>query len=302
MPQENIQRSSDIFEILKKNHFLNYEIGLAIIDLNSPTPEIFGYNMDHFIYPASVYKIFIGAEVLRQVEVGILSLEQLVEIQSPNDVDKNPAIFPGDNRPLLVVGQKVSIDTLLNLMLTRSDNTASNTLIDLVTRESINTNIIEKYNWNGSGITRKFLDRKKEDAPYRFSETTLSCARHIAEFFYLVEKKQLTSPFVSNKLKEYMSKWNRTGRTGLYIPAYKTYYRKGGWLETNLYTHNIFSAIKSILQKGWAMIQWSNDAGVVKTEKSDYVISFFSINKTINPYKKFPMQKLARVIYKYMGY
>lgn len=300
MLREETKRNRDILEILKKNNFLKYELGLAIIDLNSPNPEIFGYNMDHFIYPASMYKIFIGAEVLRQIGIGKLSLDQLVEIQTPNDVDKNPTIFPGDTRPLLMAGQKVSIDTLLDLMLTRSDNTASNTLIDLVTRESINTNIIENYNWIGSGITRKFLDRKKEDAPYKFSETTLSCARHIAEFFYLVEKEQLISPFVSSKLKEYMSRWNNSGRTGLYIPEYKTYYRKVGWLETNLYKHNILSAIKSILKKGWAIIQWNNDAGVIKSKKSHYIIAFFSINKTINLYKNFPVQKLAKELYKYM--
>ncbi len=232
---EDENRSQKFSKLLAENGFTKNEMGIAIVDLNESEPKIFGYNMEHFLYPASVYKIFIGAETLRRIEIGDFSLDQIVEIKSPNDVDKDTKLFPGDNRNLLNAGDKVKIDYLLDLMLTRSDNTASNVLIDLVGRENITNNIIHKYNWSGSEVTRKFLDRIKEDKPFRFSETTKTCARHIAEFFYLVEKDKLISPFVSQKLKEYMLRWNREGRKGLSISDYVSYYRKGGYLENNLY-------------------------------------------------------------------
>ncbi len=206
---EDKDRSQKFFKILTENGFIKNEIGIAIIDLNEPTPTIFGYNLEYFLYPASVYKIFVGAEVLRQIEIGDFSLDQIVEIKPPNDLDKDARIFPGDTRKILNVGERVSFDYLLDLMLTRSDNTASNVLIDLVGRENITKNIIHKHNWNGSEVTRKFLDRIKEDKPFRYSETTKTCARHVAEFFYLVEKDKLISSFVSQKLKEYMLRWNR---------------------------------------------------------------------------------------------
>jgi D-alanyl-D-alanine carboxypeptidase len=74
-------------------------------------------------------------------------LDDLVEVNSLNEVDKdNPRLFPKsthrDHRPLLRSGEKVSIDYLLSLMLTRSDNTASNMLMDLANRENINNYII----------------------------------------------------------------------------------------------------------------------------------------------------------------
>lgn len=297
---EDKEKSNRLIEILRSERFLKKEIGIAIIDLKNPDIKIFGYNFDHFIYPASIYKIFIGAEVLRRIEIGDFSLEQIIEIKSPNDVDKDARIFPGDTRKLLNAGDKVTVNNLLDLMLTRSDNTASNSLLDIVGRENITKNIIHKYNWYGSEVTRKFLDRTKEDKAYQFSSTTLSCARHLAEFFYLVEMGKLISPYVSKKLKDYMTRWNREGRGGLYISEYISYYRKGGWLETNLYRHNFLSLCKSVFKKGWAIIRWSNDVGVVTGKNSKYAIALLTVNKSILPNSYFPIQKLAKVVYNFM--
>lgn len=315
---EDKDLSRKLLKILDENGFTEKEIGIAIIDLTKNEPKIFGYNFNHFIYPASIYKIFIGAEVLRMIEIGNFSLGQITKIKSPNDVDKDARLFPGDTRKLLNSGDEVSVDYLLNLMLTRSDNTSSNVLIDLVGRENITENIIHKYNWHGSEVTRKFLDRTKESKAYRFSESTKTCARHVAEFFYLVEKEKLISPFVSQKLKEYMLLWNKDGRTGLLISDYLSYYRKGGYLENNFYlplsteyykksgfaldyaVAGVFRLLKNIFTKGWAFIRWVNDAGVVKGKNSHYVISVFSVSKQLNPYKQFPMEKLAKLIFDFM--
>lgn len=315
---EDTKRSEEIQILLAKNGFSKREMGLAIIDLKEKEPKIFGYNLDHFIYPASVYKVFIGAEMLRRIEIGEFSLEQLVAITSPNDVDKDPKIFPGRSRKLLAVGEKVSIEYLLDLMLSESDNTASNVLIDLVGRENINKNIIDKYDWKGSGVTRKFLDRKNEDKKYRWSETTMTCARHVVEFFYLVEKEKLVSPFVSKKLKGYMLNWNQEGNRPLSISEYVLNYHKGGYFENNLYapfyrsyykkagfaldymTTDIFKLLKTIFTKGWAFIRWVNDAGVVEGKNSHYVIAFFSVSKQLNPNKRFPTEKLAKIVYDYV--
>jgi hypothetical protein len=297
---ENEELSERFSKILNNNGFTQNEISVAIVDLTKSKLEIFGYNINHFIYPASIYKVFIGAEVLRRVELGEFSLEQEIEIYSPNDVDRDVRIFPGDTRPLLNAGEKKSIRYLLGLMLMRSDNTASNTLIDLVGRENITKNIIHKYNWQGSEVTRKFLDRIKEDKPYQFSSTTLSSSRHLAEFFYLVETNKLISPFVSKTLKENMLSWNRSGRQGLYLNTYRGYYRKGGWLETNLWQYSFFTTLRNIIRKGWAVIRWMNDAGVITGAKSKYVIALLTVNKSILPTSYFPMKKFAKIVYEFM--
>ena len=301
--KENQELSEKLERIVKD--IAPNEISLAVINLKNPEPEIAGYNMDHFIYPASIYKVFIAAEILRQVDVGQRKLEDLIEVRNPNEVDKdNPKFFPEsihrDRRPLLKVGEEVTIDYLLDLMLTRSDNTASNVLMDVAGRESVNNHIILPNGWGGSEVTRKFLDRLKEEEEYRVSRITVSNARHLAEFFYKIETNQLINPWVSGKLKKYMLKWNRDRRDGLNLPEFKSYYRKGGWLEINGYKWNIWKGVKSSYQKGSAIIKYSGDVGVVVGKNSHYVIAALTITKTKWPWVRFPMKKLSKEIYKLM--
>lgn len=301
--KENKNLNQKLVEIIKK--FNVNEISLTLINLKTPEPEIAGYNMEHFIYPGSIYKVFVASEVLRQIDAGQRKLEDLILISDVNEVDKdNPRFFPKsthrDHRPLLKAGEKATLDYLLNLMLTRSDNTASNVLIDIAGRENINTNIILPNGWSGSDVTRKFLDRLKEEGEYRVSKITVSNAKHLVELFYKIETNQLVNANVSQKLKSYMLKWNRDSRKGLYIPEFKDYYRKGGWLEINGYKWNIWRGIKSAYQKGVAIIRYSGDAGVVTGSNSHYAIAVLTITKTKYPWVKFPMKKLSKEIYKLM--
>lgn len=301
MFSEDKNQSQKFLKLLTDNGFIKNEIGVAIIDLKKPEPKIFGHNFDHFIYPASVYKIFIGAEVLRRIENGDFSLDQTIEVKSMDEINKEARIFPGDTRKIINIGDKLSIDYLIDLMLTKSDNSASTILLDLVGAENITKNIIYKYCWHGSEISKGFLDLVRENKHYQFSSTTKSCARHLVEFFYLVEKEKLISPFVSKKLKEYMLRTSKSKKKGLWLEnVYLEYYNKGGWLETNLYKYSIFSACKAILKKGWAITRWNNDVGVVTGKKSKYVIALLSLNKSILPTDYFPIKKFGKIVHDFM--
>ena len=120
--QENTKLTQKIKNIVESIYPKAGQVSVAVIDLQSATPTIAGYNMDHFIYPASIYKVFIAAEILRKIDTGKLRLTDQIEITEPNEVDKKIIFFPGsiakDDRPLLKTGEKVSIDYLLDLMLT----------------------------------------------------------------------------------------------------------------------------------------------------------------------------------------
>lgn len=300
--KENIELSKKIREIVESIHPIPSDISVAVIDLKNPNTQIAGYNMDQFIYPASIYKVFVGAEILRQINSGERKLEDEVEINSINEVDKdNPSFFPKsthrDHRPLLKTGDRVTLDYLLDLMLTRSDNTASNVLIDIAGRENINNNIILPNGWSGSDVTRKFLDRLKEEGEHRVSKITVSNARHLSEFFYKVETNQLVNLWVSQKLKSYMLRWNRDKRRSLNLPQFKSYYRKGGWLIINGYRHNLYKAIKSVFNKGYAVIKYSGDAGVVLGKNTHYAIAVLTITKTKWPWQEFNLKKLSKGIY-----
>lgn len=275
------------------------EISFALINLKSNTTEILGYNINKFIYPASVYKVFVGAEMLRQIHEKKYSIDQIIEIKGMDDFDKNYNLFPKfttlDNRPPLMSGDKITIDYLLDLMFSRSDNVASNILTNLITKESLN-NFIISNNWEGSKIPEKFLMQKKENEKYRHSDITVTCAKHLVELFYKIEKNQLVNEWVSIKLKDYMRKWNRDGSGGLNLPEFKDYYRKGGQLEINHYKINFLGAIRNIFQKGYAIKRWSNDVGVVDTDDCHYVIAILTSIKTLWPWAKFPMKRFSREV------
>ncbi len=142
------KRSAEIREIMESRGFLRGSFfAIALVDLKASEPKIFGVNLDEFVYPASVYKIFIGAEVLRQIEAGMHSLDEKIVVKSPNDVDHDARLFPGSSEPLLSAGESATIDKLLSLMLEQSDNTASNCLIDLFGRENMTKYIILANGW-----------------------------------------------------------------------------------------------------------------------------------------------------------
>jgi hypothetical protein len=310
--EENTQRSNKIAHVIANSGYSKQvtKLSVAIIDLKTPS-EIFGTNLELFLYPASVFKIFIGAEVLRQIEGGKYTLAQEILIRPLNDIPKELRLYP-DPRTTLKTGNYVTIDRLLYLMLAISDNTASNCLYELVGMESIIKNIIEPNGWQGTGLTPYFLDQVKHHKPYRHTEMLQANARHVAELFGLVEQEKLISPFVSRKLKEYMLRFDRTSRHGYSYPEFLRY-RKGGYLETNLYTSfyrksgfgldvikGFGSLVKNIFTKGWAFQRYMHDAGVIEGKSSKYVAVIFTLSRQMNPRKFFQMNELAKELFEYM--
>lgn len=226
-------------------------ISFAVIDLSGKRPVIGGVEMDNFIYPASVYKIYIALEVLKQISNGQYSLFDPYVVKSPNDVDKSSEIA-WDPRPLLRAGDTVTINYLLDLMITRSDNSASNCLIDIANRKNINKTMHE-YGWQGSEVTRKFLSRKFEDPGYDTIAGTMTNALHTADFMYKVETNQLVNPWVSQQLKVLLGRQLDTTKLATGLPRDAMFYHKSGW---------------------WSY--FTNDVGIVDDGEVKYIIALFT--------------------------
>lgn len=226
------------------------KISFAVIDLNKKKPSIGGVYFDNFIYPASVYKMYVAAEVLRQVSQGKYSLTTAVAVKSPNDVDKSSEIS-WDPRPLLRDGDTVTVGYLLDLMITRSDNSAANCLIDIARRENINE-LIHQYHWEGSEVTRKYLSRKFEDSAYMKVRSTETCALHAADFMYRIYTNQLVNPWVSQQMKSFLGRQLDTTKLQTGLPPNAMFYHKSGWYS-----------------------DWTHDVGIVDDGKVRYVIACF---------------------------
>jgi len=227
------------------------KISFAVIDLQGKRPVLGCVDCNNFIYPASVYKMYVAMEVLKQVSNGEYSLSRQYIVKSPNDVDKSKEIIY-DPRPLLKAGDTVTINYLLDLMITRSDNSAANCLIDVATRDSINKTI-HAMGWYGSEVTRKFLSRKLEDPGYDTVRGTETCALHAADFMYKVYSNQLINPWVSMQMKVLLGRQLDTTKLSLGLPRNAMYYHKTGW---------------------WSI--YTNDVGIVDDGNIKYIIALFT--------------------------
>jgi len=211
------------------------QISLAVIDLNTSKPHLGGVHFDNFIYPASVYKMYVAAEVLHQVSGGKYSLTKILIADSPNVVDKIRDI-KFDPRPLLQRGDTVTVNYLLDLMITRSDNSAANCLIDLANRINIDS-LMHRYNWHGSEVTRKFLRRKYEDPGYEKIRGTETCALHAADFLYRIYTNQLVNPWVSMQMKSFLARQLDKSKLAAGLPPNVMMFHKTGWFS--YWTHDV---------------------------------------------------------------
>lgn len=226
------------------------QISLAVVDLNGRTPRFAGIHSDNFIYPASVYKMYIAAEVLNQISNGELELTTLHVVSSPNDVDRSKEIM-ADPRPLLYNGDTVTVNYLLDLMITRSDNSAANCLIDIATRKRINE-MMHEHGWLGSEVTRKFLSRKYEDPGYEEVPSTVTNALHAASFLYLIQSNQLINPWVSQQMRTLLGRQLDKSKLARGLPENAMYYHKTGWYA-----------------------DWTHDVGIVDDGEYQYIVACF---------------------------
>ncbi|MDY0081645.1 MAG: serine hydrolase [Ignavibacteriaceae bacterium] len=226
------------------------QISFAVIDLTSDIPKLGGVNFDNFIYPASVYKMYVAAEILHQISEGEYSLYKTYVTSNPNMVDKTSEIKT-DPRPLLKEGDTVNVNYLLDLMITRSDNSASNCLIDIAQRKNIDK-LLHSYGWYGSEVTRKFLNRKFEDPGYENVRGTETCALHSADFMYKVYTNSLVNEWVSLQMKTLLGRQLDKSKLAQGLPHSAMFYHKTGWYS-----------------------YWTNDVGIVIDGDVKYIISCF---------------------------
>ena len=227
------------------------QISFAVIDLTEKKPLLGGVNFTNFIYPASIYKMYAAMEILKQVNNNEYSLFRQYIVKSPNDVDRSREIG-FDPRPLLRNEDTVTINYLLDLMITRSDNSAANCLIDVATRKRINQTMHDN-GWYGSEVTRKFLKRKVEDPGYDTVKSTETNALHAADFMFKIYKNELINPWVSMQLKTLLGRQLDTTKLSTGLPNGTMFYHKTGW---------------------WSY--YTNDVGIVDDGKIKYIISLFT--------------------------
>ncbi len=88
---------------------------------------------------------------------------------------------------------------------------------------------------------------------YDTVRSTVTNARHAAEFMYLIQKNKLVNPWVSKKMKLFLGQQLDTTKLSTGLPSYSVFYHKSGW---------------------WSY--FTNDVGIVDDGKIKYIIALFT--------------------------
>ncbi len=103
------------------------------------------------IYPASMIKTPIAIVLAREVQAGQRRLEDEVIVEPAN-------VTPNDGPSPIVAGYRASLGELARLMIARSDNVATNVLIDVLDRERLTSTC------RAMGLERTAVRRKLSGA------------------------------------------------------------------------------------------------------------------------------------------
>ena len=162
---------------------------------------------DERVPSASVIKVAILVELLARVDEGEFSLEENALLR---DEDK----VPGSGvLSMLHEGLEVTLEDLAHLMITVSDNTASNILIDRLGTEPINRRL------RGLGLRKTELGRKfyDFDARDRGLDNWITAAE-MADLLVAIERRQAVSPNGCEKILAIMRKQQFTDRIPKLLP------------------------------------------------------------------------------------
>lgn len=157
---------------------------------------------DRSMRSASMIKLAILAEYLREVDAGLLSGDEAYRLQA-SDIVGGTGSLQGSG-----AGSVVTLDDLARLMVCQSDNVAANVLIDRMGMDAIN----EEASTLGLSSTR--LERKMMDTDAMAAgRDNYTSARDVARVLALIGRGELVSGEASARALEWLEQ--QQDRTGI---------------------------------------------------------------------------------------
>jgi beta-lactamase class A len=184
------------------------------------------------LYPASMIKLPIAAALGDRWAQGERGRDESVMISEANMTEND--VPPGEMLPPLAPGERVSLEELAMRMLTRSDNVATNVLLDVLDRRAV-TRYARSLGLTGTAVCRKLsggarlIDDPEWDGRARNAYPAGDCAR----LFELIARRKVPgADWLEETLFE--QKWNDKLSLGL-EPGDRFAHKTG---ETSRVTHD----------------------------------------------------------------
>lgn len=251
-------------KIIEETRGISLDYAVLIKDLDYPDFKVF-LGKDKKFPAASLIKLPLAVVVFKAVEDGKLSLSQKITIRR-KDITGGSGKIKEMNLPL-----SLTLQEILEMMITKSDNTATNKVIDLLGYEYIN-NVFRQLALEGTVLNRKMMDfsRRKQGVE---NYTTVSDICRLLESIY--QGKLVNEPS-SIILLSILKKQEINDRLTRYL------------------SKKVHVAHKTGLEKGIV-----HDAGIVLSPKGNYIICVLTHNgNSYRTAKKF-IAKLSLLTYNF---
>jgi len=250
-------------DILRSVRDFQGELGYVIKDLQ--TGRTIVRNQDRRFPSASLVKIPIMAACLKAVDEGRVSLEEVLTLKRTDKVRGSGRLRASPP------GTPVTVEKLLEIMITDSDNTAANMLIDLLGFDYLGLTFREL------GLERTNLARKMMDFRSRAKGIeNFTTPREMADILEMIYRRSCVGPQVSEKCLAVLKEQKVNDRIPRYLPRNLPIAHKTG-LE-----HKV-----------------CHDAGIVFTEKGDVLICVLTEGNTGAYIAKRMIARIASRVYKF---
>ena len=174
-------------------------VGIAYVDLGSS--DTLFVNADSSFHAASTMKVPVMIELFRRASTGSFRMNQglLMVNQFASLVDGSPFTLDrssdSDSTLYQRIGERVRVDSLLRLMITRSSNFATNTLITLVGAEAV-TGTMRQLGAKRIQVLRGVEDGKAFERGLNNTTT----ARDLAIILRAIQEEKAASPAATREM------------------------------------------------------------------------------------------------------
>jgi len=232
------------------------KIGLYANDFKGNIIEI---NCDEKFETASTIKVFILAELYRQVHEKKIDINEVLKYE-----EKDYVVGSGVLRAL-DIGVEMTAKNIATLMIIVSDNIATNMLIERLGIDNINNTCIDL------GLNDTILHNKIDFDKYKKLGTTTP--KDYGNFFEKLYNRRLWSPEISKEMIEIFKKQHYNTILTRDLPQY--------YLDSENTGDEEYIYIAS---KSGSMNACRNDGGIIQTPFGGYVISIFTKDFVDNLY------------------
>jgi beta-lactamase class A len=191
---------------------------------------------DSSFHAASTMKVPVMIELFRRADAGALALDHgvLLVNQFGSIVDGSPyALDPGDDSDSTLyskVGTRVSMRELLERMIERSSNLATNTLIAIVGAANANTTA------HALGATRIHVRRGVEDGKaFQAGLNNTTTASDLAALMLAIERGRAASPASCSAMRNILLRQEFSQEIPAGLPPGTPVAHKTGWITGTLH-------------------------------------------------------------------